>query len=411
VSLNLDAIERFVLDVQELYFTTRSAIEDTTSTPERLTGLWTKLEAAFLDIDTAALYWPQVPDYQNGQEDLKRVLDFLANVVSLNPDAIEHFVLDVQALYFTARSAIEDSTSTPERLTGLWTKLEAAVMNLRKIQWHLITTKPCAEDILAPLVQSLSTIEIRIGKVIEQYSCLVPFLREQLCYRAPVTSTEWVGRPSYVITKEQLEVMRSFGLSWVEIAKALGVSISTIWRRRIYHEMERRKHYGRRKLGMQELIDIVAEIKSRSVNAGIIMIEGELAARSLYARRSAIAEALVRHDPIGAGLRWRNLTPRVTYSVPGATTEFCWPSRVRTDKGGENAEVARLMVEKRGEGRGSILQGSSVHNQRIERLWRDMRKMVTELYFLSNELLSALFFPFHDLFSLSRTPYAIDFML
>ena len=82
-----------------------------------------------------------------------------------------------------------------------------------------------------------------------------------------------------------------------------GVSISTIWRRRIYHEMERRKHYGRRKLGMQELIDIVAEIKSRSVNAGIIMIE-----------------ALVRHDPIGAGLRWRNLTPRVTYSVPGNFT-------------------------------------------------------------------------------------------
>ena len=131
-------------------------------------------------------------------------------------------MLDVQELYFTARSAIEDSTSTPERLTGLWTKLEAAVMNLRKIQWHLITTKPCAEDILAPLVQSLSTIEIRIGKVIEQYSCLVPFLREQLCYRAPVTSMEWVGRPSYVITKEQLEVMRSYGLSWVEIAKALG---------------------------------------------------------------------------------------------------------------------------------------------------------------------------------------------
>ena len=64
----------------------------------------------------------------------------------------------------------------------------------------------------------------------------------------------------------------------------------------------------------------------------------------------------------------------------GATTKFCWPSRVRTDKGGENSEVVRLMVEKRGEGRGSILQGSSVHNQRIERLWRDMRKMVTEYF-------------------------------
>ena len=89
-------------------------------------------------------------------------------------------MLDVQELYFTARSAIEYCTSTPERLTSLWTKLEAAVIDLRKIQWHLITTKPCAEDILAPLVQILSTIEIRIGKVIEQYSCLIPFLSERL---------------------------------------------------------------------------------------------------------------------------------------------------------------------------------------------------------------------------------------
>ena len=49
---------------------------------------------------------------------------------------------------------------------------------------------------------------------------------------------------------------------------------------------------------------------------------------------------------------------------------------------GSNRGQFILMVEKRGEGRGSILQGSSVHNQRLERLWRDMRKMATEYFWL-----------------------------
>ena len=75
---------------------------------------------------------------------------------------------------------------------------------------------------MTSLIQNLVAMEIRIGKVIEQYSCLVPFLREQLCYQAPMTSTGIAGRPSFIITKEQLEVMRSYGLSWVEIAKSLG---------------------------------------------------------------------------------------------------------------------------------------------------------------------------------------------
>ena len=42
------------------------------------------------------------------------------------------------------------------------------------------------------------------------------------------------------------------------------------------------------------------------------------------------------------------------------------PSRVRTDKGGENALIWRKMIELRRE---SYIAASCVHNQRIERLW------------------------------------------
>ncbi|CAH3168206.1 unnamed protein product [Porites evermanni] len=321
--------------------------------------------------------------------------------------------------------------------------MEAAVQHLRRLEWALDLTRPFGGDLLELIINQVKQLECKIGEMIETFNGLIPLLADELRYRAPVTATRSVGRPSFIITKEQLEIMRSYGLSWMDIAKALGVSVSTIWRRRAYFQIRRSRHRGRREITMTELKEIIARIKETAVDAGIIMIEGELSGQGLYASRVAISEALMTLDPIGASLRWRDFTSRVKYNVPGpnslwhldgnhkpmrwrlvihggidgysrlavylkcsdnnraetvgnsflaAAEEYCWPSRVRTDKGGENAVVARLMIERWGEGRGSILQGSSVHNQRIERLWRDVRKMVSEyyrrlFYFLESHLL------------------------
>lgn len=64
-----------------------------------------------------------------------------------------------------------------------------------------------------------------------------------------------------------------------------------------------------------------------------------------------------------------------------ATDVYGIPSCVRGDRGGEHALIADYMIAHRGAGRASFIKGQSVHNQRIERLWRDVFSACVVLYY------------------------------
>ena len=232
------------------------------------------------------------------------------------------------------------------------------------------------------------------------------------------------GRPKIDVSKQHVEFLRSLAFQWHDVAGVLGISTSTLYRRV--------KDWGIPKfspISDEDLDGKISQFRAEFPNTGEAVTRGHLESQGIHVARQRMRDsvwrlfgrqdehrlAIQRRSYCVSGpnalwhidgnhklIKWRlvihggidgfsrlvtflkcsnnNRSDTVLSAFTAATTDFGVPSRVRSDHGGENVRVWDFMEEARGFGRSSYIAGSSTHNTRIERLWRDVYIAVTSTF-------------------------------
>ena len=188
------------------------------------------------------------------------------------------------------------------------------------------------QNILTVLVSESS-----LGEVKENVEHLLTICRllsvewekkiDQMCledndhaYTAPVTSPgsgtgRMLGRPPFDISKDQLLYLSSLSFTWTDIARILGVSRMTIYRRRVKYGIQQDASTVLTDIQLRALLQ---DIKSENPHLGEVMVLGRIRSLGYKVTRERLRHAIRQTDPLHLALRWPGaMTSRRPYSVHG----------------------------------------------------------------------------------------------
>ena len=207
----------------------------------------------------------------------------------------------------------------------------------------------------------------------------------------------------------------------------LGLSRSTLYRRLDEFNIPMNDYAD---IPTDQLDEIIKDIKHNFPNDGEIMVQGHMLRLGLKVPRSSLRAAIHRVDHENTVtrsssvinrriynaahpnavwhidgmhklIRWRfvvhagvdgfsrmivyingadnNRAQTVLEQFVSAVSSFGLPSHIRSDHGGENIDIWRYMLSVHNSSK-CVITGSSTHNERVERMWRDLGKSVTSVF-------------------------------
>ena len=173
----------------------------------------------------------------------------------------------------------------------------------RLMQWPI--------DIKRYFQEVIASFQERINRILESLN-----IEEGGSFTCPKENDNGgIGRPKFLITKEQIDGLRSLHFSWKKIAEMLGVSERTVRRRRQEFDMAIGRSVTFSEIDDDELDIFVQHILHYSPESGERMVMGALKGFGVKIQRERLRNSIERVDPVSREMRRRTAIHRRVYNV------------------------------------------------------------------------------------------------